>query len=148
MAEGVSITEDAIIRLNSAFSCMSAEQGVLLGCSQGSNKIDTVEIVPTESTCKDGMVIDSIATEQVIDVWEKTKINFCGFLHSHVGGCRCFSREDKAFAAMLIKNFGLHLLWFGLVTGDSDKRLLELYAVSFAKNEMQFVPKLEILLNC
>ncbi len=148
MEGDVPITAQAIIRLKRAFSGMATEQGVLLGCSSGVVRIDMAEIVPTISTDRDGMVIDPIATEQVIDDWEKAEISFCGFVHSHVGGCRCFSKEDRAFATMLIKNFNLSLLWFGLVTGDDDKLLLELYTASSEKDEIRFVPQLERLLNC
>ncbi len=122
----LTVTDEVKTFIKSMVYSSVVERGFLLGCRESIHVIDTVSIASLKEADADYLIIDADLTNTIIRKWAEEDILFCGFLHSHIGGCSEFSAEDKRFADMLVSSFELPFIWFGLAVSNCGKWYLRL----------------------
>ena len=117
----INVKKEILYRMAAIFTSKEEEQGFLLGSSSEPKCIDYCEQIPAYQSGKYFYVPNVTVADEVIRHWEKEKIQFCGFIHSHVVNKKTLSVNDIDYAKMLYEAYDIPVFWFALGVVEKER---------------------------
>ena len=122
----MTVASSVLDAMRSAFFGRTAESGGILGMRDGTvcrfsfdaGAADRGEYCP-----------DTDFLNAEIAAWRCEEIAFCGLVHTHLGGCRELSDEDKKSIAAIYGAMQKPRLYFPIVTFDGEDMALTVYRI-------------------
>ena len=136
------ITKDVLHAIKGTIGKRPAEQGGILGSSDGGETIDHYYFDEHAGTSAGTYSPNTEYINRVVlPGWEERGISPVGFVHSHPRGVRHPSQGDKEYAAPLMDAMGVERLALPIVqSGKSSKYELLGYFAQSSDDEVQVTP--------